>query len=337
MSVALRTTLRGMRVKALKSELEARGVAYAGLVEKSELVDLLEQHYSAPKRTKKPSGWRAKGRCPFSDGSHGYTTEQGRHDWLESKGIMSDAARAVTDDVRASPDLSIPLYYWQLYSLLGPDAITNLVRRFYGRIFGDTTPGSIASAFTRIADLDHHVATQSAFWIDAFGGGKQYHGGDYRLNFHHENNAASVMNAQGAKRWMLHMGRTLCDARSDYSGIDPRIKPVLVDFLRVKVQKYASASRSTKYAQWRFDERDFSFVARDAEMVALYRSTAGATPARAALATEDELCLKLELATAAELPKFKVRELRSFLKNRGVESSQCVEKSEMLALALGAL
>jgi truncated hemoglobin YjbI len=336
-------------VSSLKSELEARGVPYAGLVEKSELVDLLEQHYSAPKRaggftTRVPkhtaaetqSGWRTKGRCPFS-GSHGYTTEQGRHDWLEAKGIASDAARAVTDDVRASPDLAVPLYYWQLYSLLGPDAITGLVRRFYGRVLGDTTPGSIASAFTRIADLDHHVATQSAFWIDAFGGGRHYHGGDYRLNFHHENNAASVMNAQGAKRWMLHMGRTLCDARCDYSAIDPRIKPCIVDFLRIKVRKYASASRSTKYAQWRFDEGDFSFVARDSEMVALYRSDASANPSRAALAGEDEICLKIALATAEELPGFKVRELRRFLEARGVEHSHCVEKSEMLALAIVAL
>ena len=29
------------------------------------------------------------------------------------------------------------------------------------------------------------------------GGGKQYHGSDFRLNFHHTNNARSVMNAAG--------------------------------------------------------------------------------------------------------------------------------------------
>merc|ERR1739841_279724 len=97
--------------------------------------------------------------------------------------------------------------------------------------------GSIKWAFERISGLDHHVMTQTQFWIDVMGGGRAYHGGDYRLNFHHEHNAHSVMNAAGAKRWMHHMGLTLCEM--DFSAIAPRIKPCLVDFLRTKVQKYA--------------------------------------------------------------------------------------------------
>lgn len=47
------------------------------------------------------------------------------------------------------------------------------------------------------SDVDHHIETQTAFWIDSFGGGRAYHGGDYRLNFHHEHNAGQVMNAEG--------------------------------------------------------------------------------------------------------------------------------------------
>ena len=51
--------------------------------------------------------------------------------------------------------------------------------------------------------------TVGRFWIDTMGGGKKYHGADFRLNFHHANNAAQVMNARGASRWMHHMRETI--------------------------------------------------------------------------------------------------------------------------------
>jgi len=57
-------------------------------------------------------------------------------------------------------------------------------------------------AFTRLASMDHHIATQAAYWIDAMGGGRVYHEGNYRLEFHHGHNVREVMNAAGAKRWM---------------------------------------------------------------------------------------------------------------------------------------
>jgi hypothetical protein len=64
-------------------------------------------------------------------------------------------------------------------------------------------------AFTNIAGVEYHIAKQAAYWIDAFGGGRQYHGGDGRVNFHHHHNASSVMNAAGARRWMHHMSHAL--------------------------------------------------------------------------------------------------------------------------------
>jgi len=350
----LRATLSSKRVKELKSELEARNVSCAGIVEKFELVELLAQNWETPPRptrtaTTTSGSWRASGRCPFEGSSStGYTTEQGRIDWLDAHGINGAEAARISADVTPSASLSERLHFWQLHALLGPRAITSFVRRFYERVLNDRTPGSIATAFTRIADLDHHVATQAAFWIDAFGGGRRYHGGDYRLNFHHENNAASVMNAQGASRWMLHMGNTLCEPQSNWRSIDPRVKPCIVDFLRVKVQKYSSASRSTKYAQWRFDESDFYFVGRDPEMIALYQAQEGegegeegdreaAAAASSMLTKEDRATLMIALASADTLPRFRVRELRRFLSERGVDSSACVEKSEMLTLALSVL
>ena len=75
-------------------------------------------------------------------------------------------------------------------------------------------------AFTSISGIEHHIATQAAYWIDAFGGGREYHGGDGRINFHHHHNAASVMTAAGARRWMHHMSLTLnCDI--DWSVLSP--------------------------------------------------------------------------------------------------------------------
>ena len=165
------------------------------------------------------------------------------------------------------------------------------------------------------------------------GGGRQYHGGNYRLNFHHEHNATDVMNAQGAKRWMLHMGHTLL--ATDFRGVDPRIKPCIVDFLRHKLQKYAAAQHVTHYAQWRFDESDFAFVTRDPEMLAIWRAGPG-SPGFSSLSEEDQLALKLALATPATLEGFSAKELKAYLAARNVDATKvaaCVEKADMLALA----
>ena len=41
------------------------------------------------------------------------------------------------EDLTASPDTREPLYYWQVYSLLGPDPLVAIVRRFYEFVFDD--------------------------------------------------------------------------------------------------------------------------------------------------------------------------------------------------------
>lgn len=242
------------------------------------------------------------GRCPFS-GSVGYTTEQGRVDWLQSQGISTGS---IALDTQADLDNNAPLYYWQLYSLLGEQRIEDLIKRFYTRVFNDTDDPAFRNAFARISGLDHHVATQSQFWIDQFGGGQAYHGGDYRLKFHHTNNAASVMNAQGAKRWMKHMGDTLCE--TDFSRIDPRIKPCIIDFLRTKVRKYA------KQHGWRFDEEDFAFVSVDPELMSLRRT-------------------RLVGLSPQDIDALSVKNLKIFLSENGVDFASCREKGEMSDLA----
>ena len=119
------------------------------------------------------------------------------------------------------------------------------------------------------------------FWLDTMGGGKKYHGGDFRLNFHHSNNASQVMNARGATRWMHHMRETIMstdfrcvecflfseeldsvlivlralmylESDLDWCSVtDGRVKPCIVDFLRTKMVKYA------KQHSWEFNEHDF--------------------------------------------------------------------------------
>eukprot|EP00511_Aplanochytrium_stocchinoi_P014127 CAMPEP_0204895490 /NCGR_PEP_ID=MMETSP1349-20130617/34055_1 /ASSEMBLY_ACC=CAM_ASM_000710 /TAXON_ID=215587 /ORGANISM="Aplanochytrium stocchinoi, Strain GSBS06" /LENGTH=218 /DNA_ID=CAMNT_0052062875 /DNA_START=1649 /DNA_END=2305 /DNA_ORIENTATION=+ len=173
------------------------------------------------------------------------------------------------------------------------------------RVYDDEEDPGFRSAFTRISGIEHHISTQTAFWIDAMGGGRAYHGGDYRLNVHHSHNAASVMNAQGAKRWMYHMGNALCDL--NFSHIDVRIKPCLVDFLRTKMKKYA------KEHGWRYDESDFDFVKRDPETVALRN-------------------MELSVLTPSEIERFSVKALKKLLDWHDKDYSMCREKDEMRAL-----
>jgi truncated hemoglobin YjbI len=179
--------------------------------------------------------------------SHGYATRQNRLDYIDWFGI--DAA-----DVPESLDAdgpSTPLYSWQLYSLLGPERIQQLIHRFYSRVFEDTEDEEFREAFVNIASKHHHIMTQTCFWIDAMGGGPAYHGGDYRLQFHHHHNARSVMNSRGAKRWMHHMRLALSEFKTDWDALDSRIIPCIILFLKIKIQKYSHQHK------WAFDDSDY--------------------------------------------------------------------------------
>ena len=92
--------------------------------------------------------------------------------------------------------------------------------------------------------------------MDAFGGGACYHGGDFRLNFHHANNAGQVMNEAGANRWMYHMSKVILHKGyvERLAVVDPRALPCLVDFLELKMQLYAR-----EYG-WTFDASPFRLL-----------------------------------------------------------------------------
>eukprot|EP00978_Attheya_sp_CCMP212_P008431 scaffold19837_cov46-Attheya_sp.AAC.3 len=197
-----------------------------------------------------------KGRgCPFQPKS-GYATSDTRLEWMRRNNVTPDDDHP--DDMKslqANPDHDAPLYFWQIYSLIGQRPIISIVRNFYERVFQDTENPWFQNVFENISDIGYHVSAQSAYWIDAFGGGKQYHGGNHRLMFHHECNASKIMNARGATRWMFHMRRALQDHTFD----DPRIQPCILDFLKIKMQGYAEDHT------WTFDETDFKFPIADDE------------------------------------------------------------------------
>lgn len=139
--------------------------------------------------------------------------------------------------LHADPDISKPLYFWQLYSVLGENRIIQIVQNLYTGIADDDEEVWLCNAFERISSWDHHNATQAAFWLDAMGRGKCYHGGEHRLQFHHEHNARHVMTQVGAARWMHHMRQAL--DKSDL-GPDPRVRATIDEFLRVRMEKYAN-------------------------------------------------------------------------------------------------
>lgn len=190
--------------------------------------------------------------------AHGYATRQARADYLMALSL-SDDNDDVPKSLNASLDPDDPLYPWQVYSLLGAEPIHNLITKFYNRVYDDGDDEPFRRAFTQLAPVQHHIAMQTRFWVDAMGGGPTYHGGDGRLNFHHEYNAHSVMNAAGAKRWMHHMRSALMDVQEEWNGIDERIVPCVLVFLSVKMQKYANRHG------WAFDDSDFDLVKQKKE------------------------------------------------------------------------
>ena len=93
--------------------------------------------------------------------------------------------------------------------------------------------------FARVGDAAHHVRAQSAMWIDVMGDGFHYHGAEFRLNFHNQDNAFQLMTKESAARWTKLMIEKLqaCDAQINR---DPRIRPSINTFLQYFMSKYAA-------------------------------------------------------------------------------------------------
>lgn len=172
----------------------------------------------------------------------GYLTEKVRNDYIANavaNNVLPQNAHRMQEiiSLSASNDINKPIQFWQLFSVLGPDRIVNIVTSFYERVYDDEK--WFSSHFSRIGGLNHHVNTQSAMWIDAMGGGPAYHGGEFRLNFHHTHNAAQIMNEKGAERWVKLMVEAL-DASANLMTDDARVRPSLNTFLTHFFGKYAT-------------------------------------------------------------------------------------------------
>lgn len=174
--------------------------------------------------------------------NYGYLTEKIRQDYIDiavmNKVLPANAHRMQEIVSLSAPNqFTKPIQFWQLFSVLGPDRIVSIVSGFYERVHDDEN--WFTSVFSRIGGVNHHINTQSAMWIDVMGGGPAYHGGEFRLNFHHQHNALQIMNEKGARRWVKLMVDAL-DASADHMTQDPRVRPSLNTFLTHFFGKYAT-------------------------------------------------------------------------------------------------
>lgn len=168
-------------------------------------------------------------------------TEKIQRDYIQAaiaKDLLPAEAHRMAEilSLTASSDVSKPIQFWQLYSVLGPDPIVEIVQNFYRHVFEQ--PDWFRSVFERVGGINHHVNTQASMWVDVMGGGPCYHGAEFRLNFHHTHNAMQLMNQKGADLWSKLMLETL-DASSHLTADDPRIRTAINTFLSFFMSKYA--------------------------------------------------------------------------------------------------
>jgi len=220
----------------------------------------LQNQYVVPTASKKAKAARIDPKDEIEGGGH--CTASGRLDWCKAHDIVD--TEKITKSIVADKDPNAPLYYWQLYSLLGMDMIREMVLDFYRSVFADTEELWFRDVFIELNDMEQHTRVQTWYWADAMGGGTLYLGGETRISFHHEHNGGKLlMTGSGARRWMHHMANGLKAGNhlELFNAIDRRIFPCIVDFLHVKMEKYAADFN------WAFDPRPFD------ELEALYAAS----------------------------------------------------------------
>ena len=179
--------------------------------------------------------------APRYQAENGYLTQTTRKSYIKravEAGLLPPHARRMEKitSLQASHDPQVPIQFWQLFSVLGPQPIVGIVADFYQRVFDDEP--WFTSVFARVGNLNHHISTQASMWFDVMGGGPYYHGAEFRLNFHHTHNAHSLMNEEGARRWVILMVASL-EASKPLMGDDPRVRASLNTFLAHFFAKYA--------------------------------------------------------------------------------------------------
>ena len=178
---------------------------------------------------------------PAYETANGYMTDSIRTKYINAaieSGQMPAHAHQLSSVVslNAPVNPAKPIQFWQLYSVLGSERIYSIVSHFYERVFVDEP--WFTSVFERVASKPRHIMTQSSMWMDVMGGGPQYHGAEFRLNFHHTHNAMELMTTKGAKRWVELMNATLDDPDLDLTS-DARVRTAINTFLSYFMAKYA--------------------------------------------------------------------------------------------------
>lgn len=195
----------------------------------------------------------------FTPGN-GYLTEITRNKYITAavaNRILPDNAHRMEPIISlvASNDISKPIQFWQLFSVLGQQRIVSIVSNFYQRVFDDEP--WFTSVFSRVGGVNHHINTQSGMWLDVMGCGPTYQGGEYRLSFHHTHNAMQLMNDKGAERWAKLMVETLNDTAQHMTN-DERVRPSINTFLAHFFGKYAEEFKFSNDAM--FGKTNAAFV-----------------------------------------------------------------------------
>ena len=137
----------------------------------------------------------------------------------------------------ASNDQTKPLYFWQLYSILGEKYIEDLIILFYTKIFSDNDIKNkwFCDEFIDIGDINYHVRGQKKFWLDIMGGGEYYSGGEKKLYNYHKL-VKNIMTKEGSHLWMKYMNESLDEMKYEN---DLRVRKCIDVFLNYFMIKYS--------------------------------------------------------------------------------------------------
>ena len=170
----------------------------------------------------------------------GRVTRRLRDEFLKhrlERGHITQAASAAASTLSFTASPNKPLYFWQLYSVMGSERIHRVIHCFYTNVFADDSAPWFRDVFVEFGTVKYHVAGQYRFWMDVFAGGVRYKAGMPGLRFHHKL-AQQIMTQQGAQRWMFHMQRAIEQCRPDWDERDVRILPCIETFLTFTMECY---------------------------------------------------------------------------------------------------
>ena len=171
----------------------------------------------------------------------GYLTLKYRKEFLKSKFNRYDFNESC-HKIRlvASNNKESPLYFWQLYSILGYDNILLIIKTFYSYIFDeiDKTKIWFKINFEESGPINYHIKGQFKLWLDLMGGGSYYER-ETNLNLYH-NLVKEIMTKKGSDMWLYYMDITLKELSGNICfNFDERIIPCIYEFIYFFMNKYA--------------------------------------------------------------------------------------------------